>query len=108
MSSTCSLLNTTSLLININAAALIGGTNYSVAISNVNNALTTTVTASFSIKTYYTNTSTPVDSLTSGLTLTATPVTLQSASISTSVSTVAANSTYTLTLQNRNALPGSS
>ena len=108
ISSTCSLLNTTAVIVNLNTAVAVGATNYAITISNANNPATTTSTSSFAINTYYSNTSTPVDALSSNLTLTATPVTLQSSSTNTSSAIVASNSTYTITFQNRNALPSTS
>jgi hypothetical protein len=96
------------VIVNLNAAVAVGGSNYSITISNANNPATTTPTSSFGINTYYSNTSTPVDSLSSNLGLTATAVTLQSSSISTSSVIVAANSTYTITFQNKNPLPSTS
>jgi hypothetical protein len=76
-----------------------------MTINSVNNPLTTTTTSSFSIGTYYLNTSTPVDRLTTGLTLTATPVALASGSLAASSLVVAASASYTITVQNRNPLP---
>lgn len=108
VSSTCSLFNTTAVIVNVNTAVAVGGTHYAIVISNINNPATTTPTSTVIINTYYTNTSTPVDALTTNLTLTATAVTLQSAAVSASSLVVAANSTYTITLQNKNALPSSS
>ena len=108
ISSTCSVTNTSSILVNINAISVAAATNVPITITSVNNPPTTTTTSSFTIGTYYTNDSTPVDRLTSGLTLTATPVTLSSGAVSSSSPVVAASSTYTITIQNRNPLPSGS
>ena len=108
VSSTCSFLNLTSLIININSFLVSPNTDYVITINNILNPTTTTPTSTFALATYYYNTSTPTDILSSSVTFTATPAILSSGSVSSSSLTVAANSTYTITFQNRNLLPSTS
>jgi hypothetical protein len=108
IASTCALLNSTSIVVTLSAILLVKGSNISIVINGVINPATTTTTSSFAITSYYANTSTPVDTLSSGLTLTAQPVSLLSGTVSSGSLVVAAASSYTLTLQNRNPLPANS
>lgn len=106
--SSCSLHNSTAILITISAATVPAATNFQITIISVSNPSTTTPTSTFTIRTYYYNLSTPVDQLTSGLTLQAAATTLLSADLTPSSLTVAATATYTITFKNRNALPSGS
>lgn len=108
LSSTCTLYNGTSFLININTAVVLKGTTITITMNNVINPATTTSTSSFTLTTYYYNTSTPTDILSSGATFTATPVNLYSASVTPTSLTVAASTTYTINFQNTNPLPAGS
>jgi hypothetical protein len=88
--------------------AVAARTSFPITVLGVTNPVTTTPTTSFTIKTYYSNLSTPVDTLSSGLTLSAVAVQLQSASLTSSSLTVAANSSYTFTMQTKNPVPAGS
>jgi hypothetical protein len=76
--------------------------------NNVLNPSTTTPTSSFSLKTYYYNTSTPTDVMTTGATFAATPVNLTTGSVTPSSLIVAASTSYAITFQNTNPLPAGS
>lgn len=69
VSSTCTLYNSTSFLVNINAGIVPGSTSITLTLNNVINPLTTTPTSSFSLTTYYYNLSTPTDVLSTSVTL---------------------------------------
>ena len=108
VSSTCVLLNSTSFLVNINAAALVKGSTISITMNNLINPTTTSPTSTYTLTTYYYNTSTPTDVLSSGALFTATAVTLASGSVTPTSFVVAASTTYTFTFQNTFALPAGS
>jgi len=108
ISSTCTVLNSTSFFVNINVAAILKGSTISITMNNVTNPSTTTPTSSFSLTTYYYNTSTPTDVMTSGASFTSTPVNLASGSVTPTSLTVAASTIYTIAFQNTNPLPSGS
>jgi hypothetical protein len=105
VSSTCTLYNSSAFLININSPVAVAGTSFIITLNNILNPPTTTPTSTFALTTYYYNTSTPTDVLSASVVLTATAVNLYSAAVTTSSSTVLANSTYTVDFKNKNALP---
>jgi hypothetical protein len=76
--------------------------------NNIVNPPTTTQTSSFTLTTYYYNTSTPTDIMSSGASFSATSVNLYSGSVTPVSLTVAASTTYTITFQNTNPLPAGS
>jgi hypothetical protein len=108
VSSTCVLFNSTSFLVNINTAALIKGSSISITMNNVINPTTTSPTSTYTLTTYYYNTSTPTDVLSSGALFTATAVSLASGTVTPTSLVVAASTTYTITFQNTFALPAGS
>jgi hypothetical protein len=108
ISSTCILYNSTSFLVNINAQAVTGGTNFAISLNNIVNPPTTTPTSNFSLATYYYNASTVTDVLGVAVSLSAASVPLYSASISSASLTVVANSSYTIKFSNTNPLPSGS
>lgn len=108
VSSTCSTMNSTSILINLNTMVAAGGSAFSITIYNIINPPTTTPSSSFALSTYYYNTSTPTDVLSVAVTITATSVSLFSGSVSSLSGVVVANSTYTITFKNKNNLPSGS
>lgn len=108
ITASCSLHNSSTVLITISAATVQAAASFQITISSVVNPSRTTPTSTFTIRTYYYNFSTPVDQLTSGLTIQAAATTLLSADLTPSSLTVAATSTYTITFKIRNALPAGS
>jgi len=108
IASTCVVYNTTSLLITINSIVVVASTNITTTINNILNPVTTTPSSSFAISTFYYNFSTPVDILSAPIKVTATKVTLSGVNFSSTSVVVAATSTFTITLQIKNALPANS
>lgn len=105
--STCAINSTLTLTVDINTI-INAGSNLTVVINAVTNAATTTPTSSITITTYYEDTQSVVDQLTSGLTVTATSVPFRSVTLTPGSTTVGKITNYTLSIQIANALPATS
>jgi hypothetical protein len=85
-----------------------GGTNLTVSVTKVTNSYLTVPSSSFTIQTYYSDSSSLVDQLNSGLTVTATSVPLKSVIVTPTSLTVTAVTKYTFSVQSSYNIPSSS
>ena len=105
--SSCTILSTTSIKVIFNSN-VIAATNITINVLQVNNPMTTVPTDSFSIQTFYQDSSTLVDQLTTGLTFTAIAVTLRSLTLTPTSTVVYATTSYTFAIQSTFSIPTAS